>query len=265
MIRNTDELRRWLAAGFRIATQGADAVHVAGKGLIVNSTKLQRALVASGKVAADFDEVHRFLRDKVKLVFENPNNPTEIIIGEVFNHDYPRRRRAQEIINGSAISDEELNNFGLSNQVNKSSASPTLKKKIETIYESTFTRYVALPGTLGEGGSGKVLKVKDEDGKEYALKLLNPNSSTEKTKRFKNELFFCLKQTHPNIVKIIDHGVYVADEKRFPFYVMPLHLPFRNSLKERFRQRISFGYFSQILRWRRMCSSLVHYPSRSEA
>ena len=74
---------------------------------------------------------------------------------------------------------------------------------------------------IQNGGNSEVYKVQTNDGKVYALKLLNKGLSSEKVKRFKNEMSFCFKTTHPNIIKIIDNGI--TDDKEQMFYVMPYY------------------------------------------
>lgn len=74
---------------------------------------------------------------------------------------------------------------------------------------------------IADGGNSKVFKVEDSTGNKYALKLLNKDISSEKMKRFKNEIGFCIKTTHPNIIKIIDNGI--TDDKTQMFYIMPYY------------------------------------------
>ena len=60
-------------------------------------------------------------------------------------------------------------------------------------FDTTYNSYTSVT-VIGEGGSGTVYEVKDEDSKVYALKLLAENNvSSEKLKRFKNEIHFCNK------------------------------------------------------------------------
>ena len=93
-------------------------------------------------------------------------------------------------------------------------------KKFETTLESYKTISV-----LGEGGSGRVFLVKDTKQNEFAIKWLFPELvSTERLNRFKNELIFSQKNTHPNILSVIDHG-YLSGAStegttKSPFYVM---------------------------------------------
>jgi len=74
---------------------------------------------------------------------------------------------------------------------------------------------------IANGGNSEVYKVENIDKNIYALKLLNKGLSTEKIKRFKNEMSFCQKVNHPNIIKIIDNGI--TDDKTQMFYIMPCY------------------------------------------
>lgn len=87
------------------------------------------------------------------------------------------------------------------------------------IYETTFATYNTVKG-LGQGGSGEVFEVSDGQGGTFALKALSKGASTEKLKRFKNEVAFCERRI-PGIVEVVDRGVSIVDGKRLPFYVMP--------------------------------------------
>lgn len=89
------------------------------------------------------------------------------------------------------------------------------------IFESAFNIY-RVTGVLGEGGSGRVFAVSDNDKNELALKCLSPELvNTERQKRFKNEIKFCEKQLHKNIVPIVDSGLVISGKTKSPFYVMP--------------------------------------------
>ncbi len=115
-------------------------------------------------------------------------------------------------------------------------------------FHTTFGNYTASE-ILGEGGSGRVYKVTDESGDIYALKLLHSSVAIrEKLKRFKNELIFCQKNQHPNIISVVDHGVYINNGDSAPFYVMHLY---NGSLRTMINARITpdrvLGYFGQLL------------------
>jgi serine/threonine protein kinase len=78
-----------------------------------------------------------------------------------------------------------------------------------------------LKGLLGQGGTGKVYKVEDEDGESWALKCLQPTAvSRERRKRFENEIAFCSTARHPNIIRIEDSRITEIADVRVPFYVM---------------------------------------------
>src|SRR5580765_8559623 len=90
-------------------------------------------------------------------------------------------------------------------------------------FESATGRYVRT-AALGEGGSGYVFRVTDGAGQQYALKVLRPDlASTDRRRRFRNELHFLRKNTFPNIVSVLDEGLVEWTGARTPFYVMPLY------------------------------------------
>ncbi len=103
-------------------------------------------------------------------------------------------------------------------------------------------------GVIGEGGSGIVYKVQDEHGEIYALKMLRGSVSKEKRSRFKNELHFQFRNTHPNIISVSDYGAYYEGEVDVPFYVMPYY---NKSLRDLMNEGIESNkieqYFSSIL------------------
>jgi len=122
------------------------------------------------------------------------------------------------------------------------------KKKKEQVFQSAFNTY-RYTGEVGSGGSGIVVKVEDEDENTLALKYLNPERITkDKLKRFKNELGFCEKNEHSNIIKVIDHGHIEIKSVKCPFYVMH-HYP--ETLRTLMRKGISptdvLPFFSLIL------------------
>lgn len=86
-------------------------------------------------------------------------------------------------------------------------------------YRSAFSEY-SLVRPIGEGGSGIVYEVVDTEPRRYALKCLTPKkATTQKLKRFQNEIRFCQRTDHKNIVRILDTGRSLLG---VPFYVMEL-------------------------------------------
>jgi eukaryotic-like serine/threonine-protein kinase len=98
-------------------------------------------------------------------------------------------------------------------------------------------------GLLGEGGSGTVHRVSDDDGNLYALKLLREEClGGKRQKRFRHELNFCMKASHPNIVEVIDYGLFGSEE--CPFFVMPM---FESTLRKAMKQGVAHDRIPQIL------------------
>lgn len=79
----------------------------------------------------------------------------------------------------------------------------TLKPKtVETAF-STYT----LGRQLGEGGTGWVYEAIHDLEQAFAIKLLKPAVvTTQRVKRFKSELFFCMcRVSHP--IRLTSHDV----------------------------------------------------------
>lgn len=113
----------------------------------------------------------------------------------------------------------------------------------------TLSDTYSVTGVIGEGGSGRVFAVTDSAGEVYALKCLFPDlSTTQKRKRFKNEVDFCSKQWHQNVIQIKDSGLVEWENVKVPFYVMP-YLPgtLRKLLEQRIAPTRTLPLFSQIL------------------
>ena len=114
------------------------------------------------------------------------------------------------------------------------------------VFETSTNTYAATE-SIGDGGSGTVYRVTDDSGKAYALKLLRDVSS-EARKRFKNELEFCRRNTHPRIVTVVGDGIVLDNEKKSPFYVMPLyHCSLRKLMKEGIAPESILVLFRDIL------------------
>lgn len=93
-----------------------------------------------------------------------------------------------------------------------------LKKPLH--FESAFGTYIATE-MLGEGGAGIVYGANGPDEQPVAIKVLSSDkASTDKRRRFRNEIAFLIRNRHPNIVVVIDHGLATSSGAARPFYVM---------------------------------------------
>lgn len=91
------------------------------------------------------------------------------------------------------------------------------------VFESCLDSYI-FDDQLGQGGCGKVYKVKTEQDKTFALKLLDVECARDSQKRirFLQEMELCRQLRHVNIVKVLDSGFAVFERIKCPFYVMEL-------------------------------------------
>ena len=115
-------------------------------------------------------------------------------------------------------------------------------------FSTAFEEY-EVASILGEGGSGRVFLTSNKKGGIFAIKCIFPKLvSTIRNSRFKNELNFLLKNTHPNILSVVDYGFLIIAKEKIPFYVMP-HYPttLRNLIISGLSPERSFEYFLKIL------------------
>ena len=116
-------------------------------------------------------------------------------------------------------------------------------------FDTAFETYELVGKSLGEGGAGRVFSVKNSSGEHFALKCLSPERITkDKRRRFKNEIAFCSKYEHQNIIQVLDSGLAIVKGEKCPFYVMPV---FPMTLRKLLEQGISpnkvLPLFAQIL------------------
>jgi serine/threonine protein kinase len=102
---------------------------------------------------------------------------------------------------------------------------------------------------IGQGGSGTVYAVTDQEGKRFALKLLRPDLATSsKRKRFQNEISFCSTFRHTSILQIVDHGPYKDRRGETMFYVMPIYpRTLRTLMNARVDRERLFGILLQVI------------------
>jgi serine/threonine protein kinase len=113
------------------------------------------------------------------------------------------------------------------------------------ILNTAFDEYTVVR-PIGNGASGEVYEVRDTDGNPFAAKILDPKkASTDRLKRFRNEIGFCSMNEHPNIVRVLASGV---TEKKASFYVMRLYSgTLRNALARGIEATEVLPLFGKVL------------------
>jgi serine/threonine protein kinase len=113
------------------------------------------------------------------------------------------------------------------------------------VLKTAFDEYT-VAGQRGAGASGEVYEVHDSDGAAWAVKVLDrERADSNRLKRFRNEIHFCTKNTHRNIVQVHGNGV-TADGATF--YVMPLYpRTLHHLMTKGIGPKSVLPYFGQIL------------------
>jgi serine/threonine protein kinase len=116
--------------------------------------------------------------------------------------------------------------------------------------ETIFGKYT-LGEVLGEGGSGRVYGGigPDPDGGAIAVKILSQDRATDqKRRRFMNEVNFLQRNTHRNIVTVLDHGISAVPGIQGPFYVMKRYdCSLRSLINSGVPSKQVMPWFNQIL------------------
>lgn len=121
-------------------------------------------------------------------------------------------------------------------------------KKSPIIFSTAFANYT-VTRLIAAGGSGKVFGGQSDLAESLAVKVLDPAKATSsKRKRFKNELNFCSRTNHANVLKVLDWGVCDIDDHSTMFYVMP-YFPttLRTLMNERIPTEQALAIFASIL------------------
>ncbi len=119
-----------------------------------------------------------------------------------------------------------------------------MSKATADAYRSAFKTYTVVE-KIGEGGSGTVYSVTDPDSNHYALKVLDSNKATsQKLKRFQNEIRFCQQTVHDNVIRVLDTG---SSTDGSSFYVMELYPCTLQEMLGKLAPEEILPAFSQIL------------------
>lgn len=116
-----------------------------------------------------------------------------------------------------------------------------------TVVQTAFDNYELIK-QIGQGGNGKVFLAKASDNQEVAIKFVERDEDKKKYKRLKNEINFCEKHNHKNIIKIIDRGIAFLDGEAYVFYVMPKYeQTLRDKIKEGIAPQEAISIFVGIM------------------
>jgi serine/threonine protein kinase len=111
------------------------------------------------------------------------------------------------------------------------------------VFIGIFGTYT-LGRNIGNGGAGIVYEARTEQDEPCAVKILKTDQ-TSKSKRFKNEIFFGVRNRHRNIISALDFG-RTAEGKIF--YVMPLYAStLRKLISNGIEQEKILELFAQVL------------------
>lgn len=156
--------------------------------------------------------------------------------------------KIKDVINrvSTEVKNESLEDVGVSVDVGGLNSDELMKICKGAIVKSPFEKYV-IGEQVGAGGNGRVFAAKNEAGKSVAIKFLERDTS-EKRRRFKNEIRFCEKCHCANIARVIDFGCVEVSGTDHIFCVMPLYAEsLRTKIKRGLSPDEAIGIFIGLL------------------
>jgi serine/threonine protein kinase len=158
------------------------------------------------------------------------------------DHKYHARAFTDPVNDAPAPAWERIRELQEKVSVHRPVATTKMKKPKEL--RTAFSIY-AIKDSIGQGNSGIVYKAINDNGESVAIKILDPAKvSREKLKRFENEYRFCSNNRHPNIIRVLDHGL---TDDGTPFFVMPLYDESLRKLIGNLEVNQSFSIFMKML------------------
>ncbi|SRR6266566_2457318 len=160
----------------------------------------------------------------------------------------PTSDRLLDFTDLTAAWKQELENRKMTAAPSRSHGNQTSVRPQQRTFETVGETYVS-EGVEGEGSTARVFRVRDSAGNRWALKCMKPEQATvTRTKRFLNELKFCLGPCHPNVVQVVDEGFAVEEGRKCPFFVMRLYPSTLRRLQDHgLPSEKRLRYFSDIL------------------
>lgn len=122
------------------------------------------------------------------------------------------------------------------------------KLMINKIFRTGFLIEYKDCGKIQDSNNAEIHEIEDSEGKKYIAKVLTKNISTDKLKRFRNEINFGKIYKNENVVEIIDNGIKNINDKDYMFYIMPKYKSsFRKVMDDGIENAKVLIYFNQIL------------------
>lgn len=195
-----------------------------------------------------FETFLRFVSECFNPFVRNENNNWRLFLSFINN---ALRNCEYEIFAEQEINGQEI--FGF-REIDKSTN--TIKIKKGSKIKGRHNEYT-IGDQFKQGGSARLFDVKDIEGNDYVIKVINQEKgiSGEKIIRFENELNFLYTHKHNNIVKVIDYGA--SEDNKSIYYVMPKYTcDLKDMIEQGIENRKIIKYFWQICEGMKCAHSL---------
>lgn len=209
-----------------------------------SNTKLDFFEYKASQIKKEIMDNGDFIKDNIIRIFEGIGN---LGIKEIL--DYCEDKKIIKYVGKPFLSSSGNAAYAIMYDNIKANISYTTNKTInEKLLLSGFLIEYKQKQKILDSSNAEIWIVTDVDNNEFIAKILNKNISTEKLKRYRNEVNFCRNYRNKHLIEVIDNGIKNINGKDYMFYIMPkFDSDFRKIMKEGIDDSKILLYFNQIL------------------
>lgn len=198
----------------------------------------------ASQIKKEIDDNGDFIKDNIDWIFKRIEN---LGIKEIL--DYCKEKNIIKYVGNPFLSADRNAAYAIIYDNIKANISDNINKTInENVLITGFLIEYKQKQKVLDSSNSEIWIVQDEDNNEYIAKILNKNISTEKMKRYRNEVNFCRNYKNKHLIEVIDNGIKKIDGKNYMFYIMPkFDGDFRELMKKGIDESKILDYFNQIL------------------
>ena len=209
-----------------------------------SNTKLDFLEYKANQIKKEIMDNGDFIKDNIVKTFEGIEN---LGIKEIL--DYCKDKKIIKYVGNPFLSASGNAAYAIMYDNIKANLSYNTNKTInEEVLISGFLITYKQKQKILDSSNSEIWIVTDVDNNEFIAKILNKNISTEKLKRYRNEVNFCRNYRNKHLIEVIDNGIKNINGENYMFYIMPkFDSDFRKIMKEGIDDSKILLYFNQIL------------------
>lgn len=181
-----------------------------------SNTKLDFLEYKANQIKKEIMDNGDFIKDNIVKTFEGIEN---LGIKEIL--DYCKDKKIIKYVGNPFLSASGNAAYAIMYDNIKANLSYNTNKTInEEVLISGFLITYKQKQKILDSSNSEIWIVTDVDNNEFIAKILNKNISTEKLKRYRNEVNFCRNYRNKHLIEVIDNGIKNINGENYMFYIM---------------------------------------------